>query len=232
MLLNRKVFITHPDLIPVVYPTFRPIKSVYDASRGMDVIIYGAKETESGMFCRMLPPLGCRYIVTVTNNRDADIILSDRTQYLKEVAEATPLMIPKTLEKKVLRLTDGDFWHFLKTSYALKKWNGQVFEKREKAYHLFQALFEGRRQFMTIYFEMRKTMSCGEIFSSMVTFLSRMRGFEEQKGTLSDFYRALIGKGREQLKNINPAISNLVSMSRDIPLEMRLLEFYFSIRGE
>jgi hypothetical protein len=169
------------------------------------------------------------YVLVVRNPAQADKVVQTRWEMVQLVSELRGIRLSADIQNKIDNLTDGDFYDFVRISFAMKAWHRDKLVPTEKAYELFAALLQGKKQFLELYFSMRQSSSAEQIFASIITFLNRVQLYEEQRESLSDFYRVLVKRARAQFSQMRKALAWLIQCSEVIDSEVRYLAFYFQL---
>lgn len=127
--------------------------------------------------------------------------LDSRQALLEYLQSVKGIKATKSLLAKVVKLSDQDFFDLVKVSVSLRRWDESFFQESVKVYDLFSALMESRQKCLVELFKLSSQYSYPEIWSSVITFLRRIDLYEDQKDSLSEFYRNLIFKARKVFPN-------------------------------
>jgi hypothetical protein len=226
-----KIYLSNLNLIYFLFPEAKIIKEfgcvVYD-----ELVLYELQKGESIFDIeKQVKTLFTSYIlVTHVLSHAVDITLNNRIDYIAYIATKKNIKRVKDVDTKIEKLSGYDFEKFLKMSLILGRWYKEIFVYKEKIYKLYEAIFQSTKDLIKIYVELNRRMSEEEIFSSILTFLLRLKNRDNQKNNFSDYYKNLTKVGSNQNMRINDKLIGLVNLSKLIPLENRLLEFYLSLK--
>lgn len=229
----RNLHVSLPSLTQFVYPDYvwlvrgplikRIKKGIFYLKEGEslhDVLSWLSLACEDALLLHASPVL------------DMDLELKEPLDYMAALADSRKIRYAKRLEKKVASLSLPDLNTFIKMSSLLKRWYTEIFSRREKAYKLFEALSKAQRGFLGEYFRQRKEADPRELLASVLTLMQRVQKYESQKKDLSDYYRKILVRVRTQSKKrLIQALVNLVTAKSAIPLDLRVIQFCFDLRG-
>jgi hypothetical protein len=162
---------------------------------------------------------------------DLDVCLKSNEDYLEFVASKYNMRLTKNIVKGCSILNETEFINFLKLSIFMGKWRKDLIGSYEKMYNLFKVVSSSKKEFLQLYSQLREKYSDDEIFSSMLTFITRIQNYESQKEMLSDFYRNIVKTVKLQTSSMENSLILLSKMSHKIPKVNKYLGFYLSLRG-
>ena len=160
-----------------------------------------------------------------------DSSLHEPEDFLAEISKNRGIREAKNLIRPLRSASEDEFRLFVQRSCVLRRWYREAFTKKEKVFVLFEALMKSKKDFLSSYFTLREHLSAPELLSSILTFLARVDSYEDQKDSLSKFYRKVVRKGKGQAMSVTRAAGSLLHASGDISLDARILKFCFDLRG-
>lgn len=225
-----KIYLSNRDFIYVLFPSIRSIKT--DTYQDPDAKVYCVLQKPN---IQKELELENRYrdIVMVYNSpvHGLDVCLESYTDYLEYVSSRYGMRMSRSLISATSILNEDEFFTFLKKSIFARKWNKDMIGSYEKMYNLFRVVSSSKKEFLKLYSQLCLRYSQDEIFSSMLTFITRVQNYEQQKEVLSEFYRNIIKTVRMQTSSVEMSLKLLSKMSHNIPKENKYLGFYLSLRG-
>jgi hypothetical protein len=226
-----KIYLSNLNLIYFLFPEAKKIKE-FGHIASDELVLYELQKGESIFEIeKRIKVLFTNYILaTSTLSHAVDVTLSNRFDCIAYIAIKKNIRRVKEVDTKIEKLSEYDFDKFLKMSLILGRWYKEIFVHKEKVYKLYEAIFQSTKDFIRIYTELNRRMSEEEIFSSILTFLLRLKNRDNQKNNLSDYYKNLTKVGLNQNMRISDKLIGLVNLSKMIPLKNRLLEFYLSLK--
>lgn len=201
------VLILFPELQPVVEGTYVGHKQIF-IGRGHPV-----GEDDAYCLFRVL-------------NAQVQLSLPDRWAVVEYAFKRKGRKVTKSLQKHVERLEKDEFITEFRVFMAMGKWS-KVTKIDAKIYNLFKDLTESREQFMTSYFLLREKYSYQEIWASILTFFSRVLHYDSTDASLSDFYKKVIERFKNQSGKIKAALTYFLSNEFT---EMNVIVFLLSVR--
>ena len=160
-----------------------------------------------------------------------DLKLFTPEDYVQEISTNRGIRPAKNLYKPLERLTPEEFQTFVTYSCILRRWYREILVKKTKVYTLFEALAESKRDFLESYYTLRSHVSAPELLASILTFLTRIDLYEDQKGELSKFYRKVIRRGKGQQMRVGRAAMELMRLPRWMDLDSKVVQFCLDLRG-
>ena len=142
-----------------------------------------------------------------------DFKLVGKISILKFISEVREVKLTKSIEAHVFKMPDRDFLSFVKMSIAAGKWIKAEGDEI-KIYNLFQSLLESKEKFLVDYFRALKDNSFQEVWSSVLTFLTRLDMFDSQKESLSEFYRTLIFNAKKNLVDYKRKLFGMLKLKK------------------
>lgn len=170
-------------------------------------------------------------IIVPRTSMGHDLGLFDPEGYVQEISSNRGMRPAKDLYRPLAKLLPDEFCTFVTYSCLLRRWYREALVKKGKIYTLFEALAQSKQNFLETYYTLRRSISAPELLSSILTFLTRLDLYEDQKEGLSKFYRKVIRKGRGQNMSVTRAAKNLVSLPRGIDLDSKVVQFCLDLRG-
>lgn len=161
----------------------------------------------------------------------SDTALATPESYVQEIAMVRKIRPAKDVAKKVEGMARDSFCTFVRFSCVLRRWYREAFQFQDSPYLLFESLVNGKKEFLFQYFWLRRSRSAHEILASVLTFLSRVDLYEDQKDSLSEVYRALVRKGRNQGMQLANTARRLLRTSDEIDPDSRVIHFCLSLRS-
>jgi hypothetical protein len=226
-----KIYLSIKELSHFLFPDARRIKS-YGYTNSTDTVLYEIKQGENiSVIENEIRVCHENYILlTSFPSHAVEVSLEERKNYIDYISANRGIRSAKDIEIKVEKMGDDDFILFIKMSLVLRRWYREIFVKATKIYSLYEALFKSKKDFIRLYLELNQTLTYQEIFSSVLTFLLRIKNREEQKAGLSEYYKNLTKLASNQKINVPLKLINLLKTSKSIPLENRLLGFYLFLK--
>jgi len=212
----RAIYCFDTDLLPALYPE-------------LQVITEGDYVGHDQMFVGRGQPFGEEdaYIATRVLRPNTDVSLPDRWSVVEHAHFRKGKKAPaKGLEKYTARLDAEDFSAELLYFMASGKWH-KLSNMEAKIYMLFDALTQSRDQFLQQYFKLRKVYSYQEIWSSVLTFFLRVLNYESTDTNISDFYKKVIERFKNQSSKIKTARTFFLHNEFN---ETNVLTFFLSVR--
>lgn len=227
----KLVSLSYPELALSIYADRQILRregSLTRAQRGL----YFAQEGDRPRSLRDDMLFLCDDTVVVLRRPvGQDLALFEPQDYVEEIAKNRSMRPAKNLYKPLAKLSPDDFKTFVTYSCILRRWYREVLVKRDQVFTLFEALMKSKRDFLEAYFRLRAHHAPAELFSSILTFLARIEVYEDQKDSLSKFYKKVVRKGKGQNMNLARSAQKLVTSSPHIPLDSRVIQFCFDLRG-
>lgn len=225
-----QVFFSIKDLVYIFYPGIRTVTLNTLEDPGVQVLFLTKKSDTRTV--KIIESRFSNLIVMLSFPvHGIDLCLQTREDYLDYVSDKYKYKVSKRMYKAVGYLNDDDFTVFIKKSIFTGGWYTTFLESRQKMYKLFQVMTSSKKEFLKTYSELCQHNTPEAVFSSMLTFVSRLQGYEKQKETLSEFYREILRAAKVQSGSIKTHLEVLVKLSPKIPIENKYLWFYLSMRS-
>lgn len=213
--MNR-VYAYEADVLRVLFPDYR-IVTVPGYLSGK-VIFIGRDlvqgDEEAMVFSRVL-------------NKDVSISIPDRMSAVAFAAQRKGAgHLQKSLEKYIEKLSREEFLVELNYFMATGKWV-KVTDADTKVYELFKALSESKVEFLRVYFQLRKTTSFQVLWSSVLTFFLRVLSFDPESTAVSEYYKGVIIRFKNQSQKIRSVLQLVGSNHFD---EATALSFLLEVR--
>lgn len=218
----RTLFLYDPLLLPFLFPGYRVVDSPASLQGGMEILrgagtsIPEYLETEADLI--LWQP-----IMRV----DLDLRLLNRERVVMFLAEKYHLKSVPAVLDRVAKLTDFGFREWCSQVAVWSRWP-KPSAQDESTYPLFVSMLQGRIAFCQVWFRCVAEQSPAVVWSSVLTFLGRTRTYDEQS-RLSDRYRELLYRGRQQFGDYLPKLVPLLNLKRPTP--SHLLDALLQITG-
>lgn len=225
-----KIYLSNKEFIYILYPSIRSIKTdtYQDPDTTVFCVIYKPNAKKELELQNQYPNIIMLYNTPV---HGLDVCLESYSDYLEYVSTRYNMRGYKSILPKVSVLNEEEFFSFLKISIFARKWNKELIGSSEKMYNLFRVVSSSKKEFLNLYSQLSLRYSQDEIFTSMLTFITRIQNYEQQKEALSEFYRNIIKTVKMQTSSVEMSLKLLSKMSHKIPKENKYLGFYLSLRG-
>lgn len=228
----KVVALSYPGLAHSIYADrerVHPEKTLFRVERGL----YFAMEGDRVRKLReeMLFLADDSVVIVPKTSMGHDLKLFEPEEYVQEISKNRGIRAAKNLYKPLERLSPDEFRTFVTYSCLLRRWYREILTKKGKVYALFEALAKSKKDFLETYYTLRRSISSPELLASILTFLTRMDLYEDQKDGLSRFYRKVIRKGRGQQMRVVQAAKNLVSLPQGVDLDTAVVQFCLDLRG-
>jgi len=228
-----KCFIEKTDLSYFLFPSYRKVDSLDGFGRGKVLYVLQKNDKIIDIDKKMSFLFSDYVIVTSNEYAMVDVKFVEQKDFLDFVSRARGLKLTKNIEKNIKFVSDEEFLYFIKMSLVLGRWYYELFEKHEKVYQLFEALKKSKEDLMGAYFGLRGRLSPEEIFSSVLTFLYKLKSKELRKDKgVSDYYVQLLGAVENIVKveSLPSLLTNMIRIKNEVPFENRVLYFLLSLR--
>jgi len=209
------IYCYDPEIVAQVYPELTVVREGDYVGHGQLFIGRGQPFGEPDA-----------YQVTRVLNQQTEISLPDRWKVVEKAHERKGKRIPKSLQKYVERMDPEEFITELRYFMACTKWV-KLSSMEAKIYMLFDALTQSRDSFMKQYFALRQTYSYQEIWASVVTFFLRVVNYDSTDTNISDFYKKVIERFKNQSSKIRSA---LTFFNTNVYNEVTVVMFFLSVR--
>jgi hypothetical protein len=214
-------FVYDPRMVPFLWPSLRPCNP--------DNLVYDRPCLVPLTTGRVpLYPFSVDKAVFLFpfSTSTCQINLKDREAVIDFVTNSFLVKTNKDMRKKLLTLSDEDFFQTLKLAIALKKWRLPEHEDA-KVYKLFEDLMDSRTKAAATLFtllEEGKTMP--EIWASILTFLNRVDQVKEgDTENLSDYYRTMLDRASKTLSGWRPKVLPLLTLSEVSDIHLATVAF-------
>jgi len=232
-LINKRVYITNPDFVFLLYPAFQVVTSLATVQGKSVIFRYNTTGNQDYGFLttqKALQDEEIDHIILLNSRWGSDAEVVGRDQYLELVGSVRKIRMSTRVTSMMERISDEEFWRFLKRSIMLKKWDYSFFEKKHQVYKLFEALFGLDTDVASAYFATRKHLAPEEILSSILSFLIRIQNFEEEKDTLGAYYKVLLSQSKLRLMGVKRAIQAFINLPQEIPDDPKILGLFLSLK--
>lgn len=227
--MNQKFYLSYPELAQFLFPGRALVNEISFYSRDIDVICFQGSENIRERE-PLLASMFKSYVYVVKKTSVFDFSLDTPEDYINWISENRGIRYSKKIVDKVAKMPEEDFFTFIKMSMAMGRWYDEMFESSAKMYQLFDLLVESKFKFLEKYYELRKINPPETIFASFLTFLMRTIMYEEQKETMSDYYRVVVRKAKNQMVSIKRGLRGVVERANSLPAELNFLAFYLGLK--
>ncbi|RLI32008.1 hypothetical protein DRO66_11940 [Candidatus Bathyarchaeota archaeon] len=170
--------------------------------------------------------------IILFTERTADLILEDREQILDFLKEKFKIRTRKSVDNRINKLSDQEFFDFVRYTCVRRKWALEVFKRSESMYRLFKASSEGTVPFLRTLFKIEADgVPIQVLFSSFVTFLYKVSQSGELPDSVSKGYKLQISKARAQFSQKIPEALTAAVYGKGLPTSIRIVSFFLNLRS-
>lgn len=212
----RHLYIYDFDLLPILFPEYRVTSMPGYLPKRTIFVGRELVQGEEDSFCAV------RMLI-----KDVSLSIPDQVSAFNyAVAKKFAGTQPKSLERYVEKLRKEEFMKELRYFMALGKWR-KLSDVEAKVYQLFATLTESKIEFLKTYFTLRSMYSFEELWKSILTFFVRVVHFDSTDPNISDYYKGVISKFKNQSSKISKVVQFVTGNHWD---EMSMLEFVLEVR--